>query len=67
MKTKLCGFRCSAEFNALIEQRATELGLSKSAYITQVLRREILSEGGDFRVVREPRGQHMARKSSRKK
>lgn len=43
MSRTACAFSCQKEFLALVDERAKSLGLTRSAYIVQVLRQDILS------------------------
>lgn len=38
-----CAFSCQRQFLAQVDQRADSLGMTRSAYIVQVLRQDILS------------------------
>jgi nitrate reductase assembly molybdenum cofactor insertion protein NarJ len=51
-----CAFSCSPEFLAAVDERAKSLGLKRSAYIVQVLRKELAERGQAFTIVAEQAG-----------
>lgn len=53
MKRVACAFSVSREFLDLIDARARSLNLSRSAYIVQVLRKELLSGASGLNIVAE--------------
>ena len=53
MKRIACAFSVSREFLDQIDARADELGLSRSAYIVQVLRKELISGASQLSIVAE--------------
>lgn len=46
-------FSCDEEFLKLIDTRAASLGMSRSHYIIQVLRRDLLEQSGSLNIVAE--------------
>jgi hypothetical protein len=46
-------FSCDEEFLKLIDARAASLGMSRSHYIIQVLRHDLLEQTGGLNVVAE--------------
>jgi len=46
-------FSCDEEFLKLIDARATSLGMSRSHYIIQVLRRDLLDQSSNLSIVAE--------------
>jgi len=46
-------FSCDGEFLKLIDARASSLGMSRSHYIVQVLRRDLLEQSDGLNVVAE--------------
>jgi hypothetical protein len=46
-------FSCDEEFLKLIDARADSLGMSRSHYIIQVLRRDLLEQTGGLNIVAE--------------
>lgn len=53
MKRIACAFSVSKEFLDQIDVRAKSLGLSRSGYIVQVLRKEIISGDQGLKIVAE--------------
>ena len=53
MKRVPCAFSVSRDFLDVIDARAESLGLSRSAYIVQVLRKELASGSSQFSIVAE--------------
>lgn len=46
-------FSCDEEFLKLIDARAASLGMSRSHYIIQVLRRDLLEQSNGLNIVAE--------------
>lgn len=61
-----CAFSVSEDFLKLIDARAKSLDLSRSAYIVQVLRKEILSGSTEMRIVAEEKGTYGSRRAKPK-
>ena len=53
MKSEFCGFRCTEKFLEDIDARANSLHMTRSQYILQALRQEILSGGKSMSIVAE--------------
>ncbi len=67
MKRVACAFSVNREFLELIDARAESLGLSRSAYIVQVLRKELLSGSDSLSIVAEGRNDYGDTKAGRKR
>ncbi len=48
-----CAFSCDRELLDKIDARAKSLGMNRSQYVVQVLRRELLSGNDNLRIVAE--------------
>jgi hypothetical protein len=46
-------FSCDAKFLKLIDARAASLGMNRSQYIIQVLRRDLLDQSASLQVIAE--------------
>lgn len=62
-----CAFSCQAEFLQKIDKRARSLGLSRSGYITQVLRQDLLSGSPNLSVVAQPEAETELKPSTGRK
>ena len=52
-KTIPCAFSCTAEFLRKIDARAASLGMNRSQYILQVLRKDLFSGNQNLSIVGE--------------
>ena len=57
-RQKLVVFRVAPEFLQAMDARCEQLGMSRSSYILQVLRRELLRGTEDLRIVAEVKGKY---------
>ena len=48
-----CAFSCQADFLKKIDQRARSLGMTRSQYIVQVLRQDLLTGNPNLSVISE--------------
>lgn len=46
-----CAFSCSREFLVLVDRRAASLGMTRSAYIVQLLRQDIINGRPNLNIV----------------
>ena len=53
MKRIACAFSVTQEFLDKIDVRAQSLGMSRSAYMVQVLRNDLLTDSSSFKVAME--------------
>jgi len=48
-----CAFSCSQDFLELVDQRAESLGMTRSQYIVQVIRQDLLTGQRNLSIVAE--------------
>lgn len=53
-----CAFSVQEEFLVLIDARAASLGMKRSEFIVQALRKELLMNTGGMNIVAEQRGKN---------
>lgn len=46
-----CAFSCPREFLTLVDQRAASLGMTRSAYIVQLLRQDIIHGRPNLNII----------------
>ena len=59
-----CAFSCSKEFLEKVDARAESLGMNRSQYIVQVLRRELFSDTTELSIVAEERDAYTVKNAS---
>ena len=67
MKRIPCAFSVTKELLEKIDARAEALGLSRSAYIVQIVRRDLASGSSSLRIVAEEKSEYGTKKKRRKK
>lgn len=67
MKRIPCAFSVSKELLEKIDARAEALGLSRSAYIVQIVRKDLMTGSSSLSIVAETKSEYGSKKKRRKK
>lgn len=67
MKRIPCAFSVTKELLEKIDARAEALGLSRSAYIVQIVRRDLMSGSSSLNIVAETKSEYGTKRKRRKK
>ena len=66
MKRIPCAFSVTRELLEKIDARAEALGLSRSAYIVQVVRRDLMSGSSSLKIVAEKKAEYGTKRKKRR-